>query len=237
MTVAASRFLLRPMTVLDIPRVSVIERESFPTMWPQTAYRRELQRNKLAAYLVICEQTDGESAARRSPAVEPLGTGHPAVRPATQPGLLARLRRLFAANPQPSIAEVAAAPEQIAGFVGLWFMVDEAHVVTIAVAETYRRQGLGETLLIAAIELAQHREQEVVTLECRVSNAAALALYEKYGFRQVGLRKRYYTDNNEDAAIMTTFPIRSTEFEAEFARLRATHAARWGTPRIAHPEL
>jgi [ribosomal protein S18]-alanine N-acetyltransferase len=237
MTVAASRFLLRAMTVLDIPRVSVIERESFPTMWPQTAYRRELQRNKLAAYLVICEQTDGESAARRSPAVEPLGTGHPAVRPATHPGLLARLRRLFGANAQASIAEVAAAPEQIAGFVGLWFMVDEAHVVTIAVAETYRRQGLGEMLLIAAIELAQHREQEVVTLECRVSNAAALALYEKYGFRQVGLRKRYYTDNNEDAAIMTTFPIRSTEFEAEFARLRAGHAARRGTPRIAHPEL
>src|SRR4051812_36351530 len=58
MTVTATRFLIRPMTIADIPRVSEIERESFPTMWPQTAYKRELQQNKLSAYLVLCRLPD-----------------------------------------------------------------------------------------------------------------------------------------------------------------------------------
>ena len=54
------------------------------------------------------------------------------------------------------------------------------------------------------------------------------ALYTKYGFREVGLRKRYYRDNNEDALIMTTDPIASVEFQESFRRLVADHEARWG---------
>jgi len=239
MSVAASPYLLRPMTVLDIPCVAAIERESFPTTWPQTAYRHELQRNKLAAYLVVSEQTgcdvDAQPAAQDAP-VRPSG-GEPSNTGSQLTRLGQRVRGLFGGSPRREPPPLTAAAERVVGFVGLWFMVDEAHVVTIAVAEAYRRRGLGEMLLIAAIELAQRREQEVVTLECRVSNAPALALYEKYGFRRVGIRKRYYTDNNEDAAIMTTFPIRTEGFETELGRLRATHGARWGAPRIAHPEL
>lgn len=230
MTVASSRFLLRPMTLADIPRVSEIERESFPSMWPQTAYKRELQRNNLAAYVVIAEvpapphrtPPASDSDARRSPA---------ALRP------LRRLRGLFHHEDVISDAPISAEPERLVGFVGIWFMVDEAHIVTIAVAEAERRQGLGEGLLIAAIELAQRRAQEVVTLECRVSNTGAQALYEKYAFRRVGIRKRYYTDNNEDALIMTTPPIQSAEYKRRFEQLRAEHRARHGAPRIDHPEL
>jgi len=237
MTVAASTYLLRPMTVLDIPSVSVIERESFPTMWPQTAYRRELQRNKLAAYLVVSEPIGGDAEPAAADAQQPDSGGELSKLPSQLTSLVQRARGLFGGSPRSEPPSVAAASERVIGFVGLWFMVDEAHVVTIAVAKADRRRGLGELLLITAIELAQRRAQEVVTLECRVSNSPALALYEKYGFRQVGIRKRYYTDNNEDAAIMTTFPIRSMEFETQFERLRANHAARWGTPRIDHPEL
>ena len=228
MTVTATRYLIRAMTIADIPRVSEIERESFPTMWPQTAYKRELQQNKLSAYLVLCRlPEESNPAAAQTPSVaQPGGPG----------GMRRMLRRLGSLLGERD-EETLPADDDILGFVGLWFMVDEAHVVTIAVAEAERRQGLGEMLLIAAIELAQRRGQEVVTLECRVSNAPAQALYEKYGFRRVGVRKRYYTDNNEDALIMTTFPIQDEEFRTQFERLRSTFIARRGAPRIDHPDL
>jgi ribosomal-protein-alanine N-acetyltransferase len=238
MTITTSQYVIRPMTVADIARVSEIERESFPTMWPQTAYKRELQRNNLAAYLVVCERPVNATDGRPPPAAGQ-ETEQPAESNAQrrQPGAVGRwLQGLFARGRAP-IAAPDQPSERILGFVGLWFMVDEAHVVTIAVAEASRRRGLGEMLLIASIDLAQRRDQEVMTLECRVSNTAAQALYRKYGFRQVGVRKRYYSDNDEDALIMTTFPIRTAEYKAEFARLRAQHAARWGAPQIEHPEL
>jgi ribosomal-protein-alanine N-acetyltransferase len=134
------------------------------------------------------------------------------------------LRRVLRKEPQTDEHR----EELLAGFVGLWFMLEECHVVTVAVREALRRQGIGELLVITAIDLALRREQEVLTLECRVSNTAAQALYEKYGFERVGVRRRYYTDNNEDALIMTTPPIHTPEYGERFERLRAAHAERWG---------
>ncbi|MGB2695018.1 MAG: ribosomal protein S18-alanine N-acetyltransferase, partial [Dehalococcoidia bacterium] len=120
------------------------------------------------------------------------------------------------------------ARELILGMVGLWLMVDEAHIVTIAVRQGYRRQGLGELLLVAALDAARETGMETVTLEYRISNAAARALYEKYGFAQVGVRARYYSDNNEDAVLMTTPPIASPEYRALFAERFDALRARWG---------
>jgi len=233
MTITSSRYLLRPMTVADIPRVSEIERGSFPTMWPQTAYKRELQRNNLAAYLVVCEPIepgDAEPIDRCSDSLPGAGAVSPEHTSAR--GLRRLLHRVAEVITDAPPAATADAGERILGFVGLWFMVDEAHIVTIAVEERERRKGLGEMLLIAAIELAQRRSQEVVTLECRVGNLVAQSLYEKYGFRKVGLRKRYYTDNDEDALIMTTFPIQGDEFRDDFERLRTAYGARCGAPRV-----
>jgi ribosomal-protein-alanine N-acetyltransferase len=237
MTIAASRLLIRPMTVADIPRVSEIERESFPTMWPQTAYKRELQRNNLAAYLVICELQEPSRVAAPAdlPVAAELLADSESLAGSGLRGLIHRIGSLLSERPpEPSAAAPA---ERILGFVGVWFMVGEAHIVTIAVAEAERRRGLGEALLIAAVDLAQRRNQDVLTLECRVSNTGAQALYEKYGFRRVGVRKRYYTDNDEDALIMTTFPIDTAEFSEQFERLRSAHVARRGAPRMTLPEL
>ena len=83
-------------------------------------------------------------------------------------------------------------------------MVDEAHITTFAVHPAWRRQRIGERLLLAFLDLARDRHAREATLEVRLSNLAARRLYEKYGFRPVGLRPRYYSDNNEDALIMTT---------------------------------
>jgi len=88
--------------------------------------------------------------------------------------------------------------------------------------------GLGEVLLIAALEAAVEAQQDEVTLEYRISNGAARALYDKYGFAQVGVRARYYTDNDEDAVLMTTPPLRSSEFRMLIAQRVAEQQERWG---------
>ena len=117
--------------------------------------------------------------------------------------------------------------DYIVGYVGVWLMVDEAHVVAIAVRESYRRRGLGEMLLAEAVETALGNAQEDVTLEVRRSNTSAQALYEKYRFLKVGVRKRYYSDNHEDAIIMSTPPIQHENYKEHLAYLRETFERRW----------
>lgn len=92
---------------------------------------------------------------------------------------------------------------RIAGYVGFWLIVDEAHVSTLAVAPALRGRGVGERILREAMRQAARLGAEMMTLEVRVSNDPAQRLYEKLGFRVVGRRPRYYTDNFEDAILMT----------------------------------
>jgi ribosomal-protein-alanine N-acetyltransferase len=127
-----------------------------------------------------------------------------------------------------------AAPEYVAGFIGIWFMVDETHVVTVAVRESERRRGVGELLLLAAFDLSREKGLHVLTLECRVSNLAAQALYEKYGFQRLGIRNRYYTDNNEDALIMTTRSLEDPAYAEQIEALRRQHQERWGAAGVAY---
>lgn len=108
----------------------------------------------------------------------------------------------------------------IVGYGGFWMMLDEAHICTLGVHPDWRRRGVGELLLSSMIEQAASLGANVVTLEVRVSNLAAQRLYEKYGFRSVGMRKGYYSDNQEDALIMTTDPITTAAYQSRFNRLR-----------------
>jgi [ribosomal protein S18]-alanine N-acetyltransferase len=103
----------------------------------------------------------------------------------------------------------------------MWLMVDEAHITTFAVHPAWRRQRIGERLLLAFLDLARDRHAREATLEVRLSNLAARRLYEKYGFRPVGVRPRYYSDNNEDALIMTTSPLDDPRQLERVERLRA----------------
>ncbi|GAC1674782.1 MAG: hypothetical protein NVS9B8_17270 [Candidatus Limnocylindrales bacterium] len=109
---------------------------------------------------------------------------------------------------------------RIVAYGGLWLMVDEAHITTFAVHPSWRRQRVGERLLLAFLDLARDRQAREATLEVRLSNLAARRLYEKYGFRPVGLRPRYYSDNNEDALIMTTESFDDPRLTARIERLR-----------------
>jgi ribosomal-protein-alanine N-acetyltransferase len=216
MATTALRYSVRPMVPGDIPQVSDIERESFPSMWPQTTYKKEL-RNRLARYLVMLE--DGsyvESAAEGDGERGSVGPSAPWRR---------AVRRILRLEPDPPPTR-----ELIVGFVGLWLMVGEGHIVTIAVREARRRRGLGESLFIAAIELAMEHRQHLVTLECRASNLAAITMYEKYGFKRVGVRRRYYTDDNEDAVVMTTPSILTAAYRERFDSLKESFRQRWGQP-------
>jgi [ribosomal protein S18]-alanine N-acetyltransferase len=116
---------------------------------------------------------------------------------------------------------VARAGDVVVGFGGLWVMVDEAHVTTFAVEPGWRRRGVGERLLLGLLDIGVARGAREATLEVRLSNMPARRLYEKYGFRPVGIRPRYYSDNGEDALIMTTEPLASGGMRDRIAALRA----------------
>jgi [ribosomal protein S18]-alanine N-acetyltransferase len=116
---------------------------------------------------------------------------------------------------------VARVDGEIVAYGGMWLMVDEAHITTFAVHPAWRRQRIGERLLLAFLDLAIARHAREATLEVRLSNIAARRLYEKYGFRPVGLRPRYYSDNGEDALIMTTEPVTEAPYAERLAVLRA----------------
>ena len=105
---------------------------------------------------------------------------------------------------------VRAAGEAVA-YGGLWMMVDEAHITTFAVLPQWRRHGIGGRLMIEMFSIARDLRARVMTLEVRLSNAAARGLYGKFGFRPVGIRPRYYSDNGEDALIMTTEALDSPQ--------------------------
>ncbi len=196
-------YFLRPMVTGEISQVAAIEREAFPTLWPGTNYQREL-RNHQSEYLVCVHR--GE----RVPVLHP-----------QRRSFLDRLRRR-------SPHRLVDPPELIVGYMGLWFMGGEGHIVSIAVGEQYRGQGIGELLMLAAVEMTLRREQQVVTLEVRVSNEVAQSLYRKYGLSQVGLRKAYYSDNREDAYIMSTQSISSLEYGEFLAARHAAFAERYG---------
>ena len=114
----------------------------------------------------------------------------------------------------------------LAGYAGLWLMVDEAHITTIGVRPRFRGRGYGELLLVTLTEAALDINARWLTLEVRISNAAAQNLYRKYGFRDAGTRKRYYTDNHEDALIMWTDELHGHAFQERYRRLKERLMAR-----------
>jgi [ribosomal protein S18]-alanine N-acetyltransferase len=121
---------------------------------------------------------------------------------------------------------VARCGDRVVGYAGMWLLVDEAHVTTFATSSRWRRNGIGERLLLALLDLAKSRHATEATLEVRPSNIPARRLYQKYGFREVGVRPRYYTDDNEDALIMTTEPLASRAMVERLAALREAVAHR-----------
>ena len=198
------RYVLEPMRPEEIPEVQEIERESFSMMWPLDSYARELRDNRLAHYLVL-----------QLPGAEP---------PAAMPDE----RRPFPLSllPRAQAERAPGSPLRLAAYGGFWLMVDEAHITTIAVRRALRGQGLGELMLVGLLDWALPFGARWASLEVRVSNRIAQNLYTKYGFKQTGVRPRYYSDNHEDALVMWTDELTSAAFQRRFQELKRALAHR-----------
>ena len=97
---------------------------------------------------------------------------------------------------------VVRSDSEVVGYIGFWMIVDEAHIVTIAVRSDLRRGGIGSILMGSALALAAHLGADKATLEVRVTNLPAQKLYKKFGFEMVAIRKKFYSDTGEDAYVM-----------------------------------
>ena len=222
----ATAFLVEPMRVEHIPAVSAIEKLSFPQPWPQNAYRREIQENRMAHYIVVRRLGHDAEAGEAPP---------PPSAPPTQAGstdLLGRLSRLWRQPEPPRSAELEDELRSIVGYAGIWVMTDEAHVTTIASHPDVRGKGVGELLLLALIHRAMDVGARWMTLEVRASNAVAQNLYRKYTFKEMGVRRRYYSDNGEDALVMWTDALNSDTFLAALERNERKLAEHLGSAEV-----
>ncbi len=211
-------YLIRPMSLEDVDEVGLVDRACYSTPWPVSAYRREIRENKLARYVVVESREtvqSGQSLPRRD------GTD----------GSSVGLRRTFALWLRPFGVGATAAPEtprviRIVGFAGLWLTLDEAHITTICILPDQRGLGLGDLLLSHMMDLAREMGADRVTLEVRVTNSIAQRLYRKFGFETEGVRPRYYSDNQEDALIMWSGRLNSSEYQERLAAIKSEAVAR-----------
>ena len=211
-------FAVRPMAAADVGQSVEIERDAFPTTLPPTSFRRELK-NRNARYLVAYERGDRMDSFLRS-AAPVLADGDRSLA-----GALARsARKLWDSQ----IMSNGDSQELIVGYLSTGYIVDEAHIMSVGVRNAYRGRGIGELLLIGAVEMSLASRARLITLEVRESNYVAKNLYRKYGFEETGLRKGYYADNREDAIIMSVGPISSSPCRQLFCRLASEHQERWG---------
>jgi [ribosomal protein S18]-alanine N-acetyltransferase len=106
------------------------------------------------------------------------------------------------------LGAVEAEKDELVGYLIISRYVDAWHVMNIAVAPEYRRRGIARSLMERLFEVTARDARRGYTLEVRVSNEAAIRLYEELGFKTRGIRRGYYTDNREDALIMWKDPVR-----------------------------
>lgn len=206
-------YIVQAMTLDDVEEVGRVERECFTTPWPVNAYRRELRENRLSRYIVV----RWHPADAPPPAPEPSPTVHGDDPLAGMKRAVSQLLRPFGRADRADGRDTGS----ILGFAGMWLMFDEAHITTIGVRRSLRGRGLGELLLVHMVDAAREMGANRLTLEVRVSNLVAQALYKKYTFKEEGVRKRYYSDDGEDALIMWSDRIDEAPFQRLFGELRA----------------
>ncbi len=106
-----------------------------------------------------------------------------------------------------------ASPVELLGMGCFWSILEEAHITILAVHPLYQYQGLGQALLYSLLYKACDRGLERATLEVRASNSSAINLYQKFGFKTAGRRRRYYQDNGEDALILWLGDLQQPQFQ------------------------
>lgn len=203
-------YLIRPMEVKDIHQVVEVERQSFPMQPQPTAFRHELHKQR-SLYLVAYRNSKFS-----------LSKNHPEC---SEKNRFTQLKSVL--KYQIKEMDIFSNPEDlIVGFIGTWYVDDEVHIISLGVRTKVRKRGIGELLLMATMEKAKNTDIKTATLEVRSSNIEAIALYEKYGFREYGVRQGYYVDNREDALIMTNDWIQTPRYSKTISNLKIAYRQR-----------
>jgi ribosomal-protein-alanine N-acetyltransferase len=118
------------------------------------------------------------------------------------------------------------------GFAGLLFAAEDGHVTTVSVDPDFQQHRIATRMMLVLVERALARGVEALTLEVRPSNAAAVALYQRFGFAPVGVRKNYYRETNEDALVMWATDVQSPGYRDRLERIAgalpaATEVEEW----------
>ncbi len=116
---------------------------------------------------------------------------------------------------------VARVDGSLVGYAGMMFAGDDAHVTTIAVDPEWHRHRIGTRLLLQLCREAVVRGARHLTLEVRVSNKPAQALYRRFGFRPAGIRRNYYVETNEDALVMWADDVDTAEYASRLSAIEA----------------
>jgi len=190
--VSTDLVIVAPMTPDDLDEIMPLERRCFADPWTRRMYLSDLTTNAAATYLVVRHGDAGTQGRGEGQAVE----------------------NVLAVSPS---LHVAASP--ILAYGGLWLLLDEAHIATVASHPDWRGCGLGQWLMLALLDAAMARGAATSTLEVRAGNLPAKRLYEKLGYEVAGVRKRYYRDG-EDGLIMTTPPLAEPVMQARLAAAR-----------------
>mgnify|MGYP001605319034 CR=1 FL=1 len=193
-------YRVESMTPQDISAIMEIENISFSAPWSARAYDYEVRYNEMAHYYIARVQNQSKVTVTQEQ--------------------IPLLRRWLGQRNRSAGINVAATDLVVVGYAGFWLMVDEAHISTVATHPQWRQRGIGELMLIAMIDAVTAIGARWMTLEVRVSNAGAQALYQKYGFDVAGTRHHYYSDNNEDALIMTTPLVTTMEYQMKLDGLK-----------------
>ncbi|WP_338017062.1 ribosomal protein S18-alanine N-acetyltransferase [Myxacorys almedinensis] len=192
---------LQPLDAALLPSALELDQLCFGGLWTLDGYQKELDSpNSDLLAIVLAPPADETELtnADESQATSPK-SNLPSIHPSA-----------------PSVTPSAAT----ACLIGLgcsWAILDEAHITILGVHPSYQRRGLGHLMLCALLDRARHRQMARATLEVRISNQSALALYQKFEFQGAGRRKAYYTDTGEDALILWRGGLQTPQFSALLA--------------------
>jgi ribosomal-protein-alanine N-acetyltransferase len=190
---------LEPMAVADVEEVLAIERASFRFPWSERAFLSELTLPYAVWRVARMPTGSGQPSAVASPSGRRAASWHLVRKPPRGP---------------------------LVGYAGLQVILDEGHIMDVAVHPDFRRLGIGELLLLDLYDQVRPRGVLRLTLEVRASNMVAQNLYRKYGFSVEGRRPRYYGDG-EDALIMWTGRLDMRETQKQWEELRCRLQRRW----------
>jgi [ribosomal protein S18]-alanine N-acetyltransferase len=186
--------VLESLTADLLPAIVELDRLCLGGLWTIDGYRRELESPN--SDLLIIRVGGGQGTEIKTSSV-----ASPASSISPPPPH----------SPLPTPHSPLPTPHSLLALGCIWSIADEAHITLLGVHPDYRKQGLGQLMLYALLKAAYRRELQWATLEVRVSNQAAIDLYKKFRFQEVGIRKRYY-NNQEDALILWLNGLQNPEF-------------------------